>query len=112
MASTDTGRQAEARAAAYLRHQDFKVREHNWHTRFCEIDIVAEKAGTVYFVEVKYRHNEKQGKGLDYITPRKLRQMRFAAELWVQEHNWRGAYELAAIGIDGEEIEFIETLDV
>lgn len=95
------GREAEAAAAAYLEKQGYAIIEQNWRTRYCEIDIVARKKKTVYFVEVKYRQNEAQGQGLEYITPKKLGQMRFAAEMWVQEHDWKHDYDLAAIEVSG-----------
>lgn len=97
MTSTATGRRAEAIAADYLGRQGYRVVAQNWRTRYCEIDLVAHKAGVIYLVEVKYRRRPGQGTGLDYITPQKLRQMRFAAELWVAKHQWRGEYQLAAI---------------
>lgn len=105
-----SGHSAEVQAAEYLKSQGFKIHELNWKTKYCEIDIVAEKDKAVYFVEVKYRKNQNQGFGIDYITPKKLNQMRFAAEMWVSNHNWSGEYQLAAIGIDGKEITFIDEL--
>lgn len=105
-----TGHDAEKQAARYLESRGFKIRELNWKTRYCEIDIVAEKGGTIYFVEVKYRRNAAHGIGLEYITPKKLNQMRFAAEMWVQNHDWSDDYQLAAISIDAEEITFVDEL--
>jgi uncharacterized protein (TIGR00252 family) len=99
--STATGQQAEQAALEYLDQQGYKIIGQNWRTRWCEIDIVAEKDKRVHFVEVKYRASSSQGSGLDYITPRKLRQMRFAAEMWVQNHNWRGDYGLSALEVSG-----------
>lgn len=96
------GHEAERRAADYIRKLGYKIQALNWKNRLCEIDIIAEKQRTIYFIEVKYRKTASQGTGLDYITPQKLRQMRFAAELWVQEHNWAGEYELGAIELTGE----------
>lgn len=95
------GREAEAAAAKYLKENGYKILAQNWRTRWCEIDIVAEKNKRVCFVEVKYRQSDKQGSGLDYITPPKIKQMKFAAELWVQDNNWTGDYTLAAIEISG-----------
>jgi Holliday junction resolvase-like predicted endonuclease len=69
---------------------------------------VAEKDGRVYFVEVKYRRNAAHGTGLEYITSKKLNQMTFAAEMWVSNNNWSGDYQLAAVGIDGEQITFVD----
>jgi len=110
MSNYSAGHSAEIKAADYLKTLGFKIKELNWKTKYCEIDIVAEKDKAVYFVEVKSRKTSSQGFGLDYITPTKLKQMRFAAEMWVSNHNWQGEYQLAAVGIDGDEITFVEDL--
>lgn len=73
---------SEAVAAEYLEEIGFSVLERNWKTRVCEIDIVAEKQGTFYFVEVKHRKTDHQGGGLAAITPKKLSQMKFAARVY------------------------------
>ncbi len=99
MTTFDTGRQAEAAAAEYLKRQGFAIVEQNWRTRWCEIDVIAQRDRVVYFCEVKYRHTNNQGSGLEYITPKKLQQMRLSAEGWVQLTNWRGEYQLAAIEV-------------
>ena len=101
MNTTAIGRRAEAAAAEFLRQKGCKVVVQNWRTRLCEIDIVAVRAGVAYFCEVKYRQSSRQGFGLDYITPKKLAQMRFAAESWVHRHAWRGEYQLCAIEVSG-----------
>ena len=103
MTTFDTGRQAEATAAAYLKRQGCAIVAQNWRTRWCEIDVIAQRDKVVYFCEVKYRRTDNQGAGLDYITPKKLQQMRFAAEAWVHLTNWKGEYQLAAIEISGPE---------
>ncbi|HSW81605.1 MAG TPA: YraN family protein [Candidatus Saccharimonas sp.] len=97
--STAIGRLAEDAAATFLRGKGFDILAQNWRTRWCEIDVVANKNSRVYFVEVKYRGNSQWGSGLEYITPRKLMQMHFAAEFWIASHGQRGAraYALSAI---------------
>lgn len=67
----------------------------------CEIDIIAYRDEVVYFCEVKYRSKSNQGTGIEYITPKKLQQMMFAAESWVHAHGWQGAYQLCAIEVSG-----------
>ncbi len=99
--STALGRQAEGVAADFLRQRGFVVHAQNWRTRWCEIDIVARKAGCVYFVEVKYRGSTNWGTGLDYITVQKLRQMHFAAEFWQAAHKTNADYFLAALELTG-----------
>ncbi len=105
-----SGHDAEKAAAEYLSEQGFKIKELNWKTRYCEIDIVAEKHKTIWFVEVKSRSGSGQGYGYEYVTPKKLQQMRFAAEMWVQNNNWNADYRLAVISIDNQEITFITEL--
>jgi len=101
MTSVETGRKAEAIAAAFLEQKGCNMIAQNWRTKQCEIDIIVERDGVVYFCEVKYRLRAAQGTGIDYITPVKLRQMSFAAELWVNRYNWRGEYQLCAIEVSG-----------
>lgn len=102
MTSFQTGRRAEAAAAAYLVRHGYKILEQNWRTRYCEIDVVALKDRAIYFVEVKYRRSNRWGSGLDYVTPAKLQQMSFAARLWVQAHGWMESYFLSVVSITGE----------
>lgn len=97
--STQTGNQAEEVAAQYLAQLGYEILSRNWRTRVCEIDIVAKLHSVIHFVEVKYRRNDHHGSGFDYITPSKLKQMKFAAECWVEENNYKGDYELSAIEV-------------
>lgn len=113
MTNYANGHHAEVVAANYLRNIGYKIVGLNWRTKLCEIDIIAQKQNCVYFVEVKYRLTSSQGNGLDYITPKKLTQMAFAAELWVAQQKWKGEYALAAIEISGADFtvtNFIEQL--
>jgi putative endonuclease len=110
MSNYQSGHDAEKQAAAYLSDAGYKIKELNWKTRYCEIDIVAEKDKTAWFIEVKSRKNSGQGYGYEYITPKKLQQMHFAAEMWVQSNKWNGDYDLAVISIDGDQITLIDEL--
>lgn len=101
MTTRDIGQHAESAAAIFLEKKGCEIVGRNWRTRWCEIDVVARRADVVYFCEVKYRLHDRQGAGLDYITPQKLRQMQFAASLWVAKYNWQGDYQLCAIEVSG-----------
>lgn len=101
MTSTDTGRRAETAAANYLEMRGFKIIEQNFRRARGEIDIIAQKDNLIHLIEVKYRRNDNQGGGLDAITPTKLRQMRYAAEIWVEEYKWHGETVLSAIEVAG-----------
>lgn len=102
MTTTETGRKAEAAAAEFLKRKGCKIIAQNWRTRMCEIDVIAERDGVVYFCEVKYRVTSKQGYGLDYITPKKLKQMHFAAESWVHAYGHQGDFQLCAVEVSGK----------
>ena len=80
------GRIAEVVAADYLISRGYQVVARNWRTKLCEIDIIALKDSVLCFVEVKYRQNSSHGDGLAAITNRKLEQMRFAAEMYMNCH--------------------------
>jgi ribonuclease HII len=77
------GDDAETVASNHLVGLGHEIIERNWKTKYCEIDIISSKSGVVYFTEVKYRKNSDQGGGISAITPKKLRQMQFAAKLYV-----------------------------
>ena len=47
------GNNGENKAADYLETQGYSIIERNWRTKTGEIDIIAEKAETLVFVEVK-----------------------------------------------------------
>lgn len=107
------GQLAEEAAAQHLIHSGFHIIERNWKTKWCEIDIIAQRNGHVHFVEVKYRKNHNQGTGLSYITPKKQRQMKFAAELWLQSKPECSSTVLSAMSLSGTPIiveEFIERI--
>lgn len=113
MTSFQTGHDAEKIAAEFLDRRDYEILKLNWRTPVCEIDIVAKNKNTIYFVEVKYRSNGNQGSGIEYITPKKLKQMEFAALCWVEDHKWMGDYRLSAISVSEsfKVDEFIEDIE-
>jgi ribonuclease HII len=106
------GNRAEGAVADFLINLGFQILDRNWKTRTCEIDIIAHKAATVYFVEVKYRSSLRQGDGMAYITSVKLHRMKYAANLWVAKNNWRGEYTLSAASVTGSKlaVEFMEQI--
>ena len=76
------GDASEGVAAQHLISLGHEIVARNWRTKWCEIDIVSRRGDTLYFTEVKHRRNDQAGDGFAAITPTKLRQMRFAAELY------------------------------
>lgn len=73
------GDAGETVAANHLVHLGHEIIDRNWRTKYCEIDIVSRLGDVIYFTEVKYRKNDNQGGGVAAVTPKKQRQMSFAA---------------------------------
>ena len=84
LTTVSVGDAGESVAATWLTQKGFTVIERNWKTKLCEIDIIAVKDDCLYFVEVKHRKNSQQGGGLAAITAKKLKQMKFAAAVYVK----------------------------
>jgi uncharacterized protein (TIGR00252 family) len=112
MKKTNSGICAEEKVANYLLNHGYEVIARNWKTPQCEVDIIAKKDNCLYFVEVKYRKTSLQGSGFEYITPKKMKQMSFAASYWIARHGWEGEVVLSGASVSGVDfaIEFIEQL--
>jgi putative endonuclease len=73
------GRDAEARAAMWLRLGGWRILETRKKTKLGEIDLIARKGRLVSFVEVKWR---KRQSDLDFaIDERRLSRVAAAAEM-------------------------------
>ncbi len=104
--SKSRGDRGEDAVCTYLSENGHEIIERNWKNKFCEIDIVSKFNGILCFTEVKYR---RKGHGLDAINKKKLAQMRFAAELYLSQHNG-GAAILAAAEVAGDNYQVTDFL--
>lgn len=110
------GAKAEEIAAKFLQKSGFEIIGRNWKTRWCEIDIIARRHNTIYFVEVKYRKSRSAGDGLEYVTHRKQKQMHFAARMW-QHYNRLSLkdemkFKLTAIAVEGDDLRAGELVEL
>lgn len=106
------GSKAEQAATEYLRSLGYTIIDTNWKTKWCEIDIIAAKDTVVHFVEVKYRRQSLWGDGMSAITPKKLKQMDFAARIWLASNPSQAAV-LSAMSLSGADFHvdtYIETI--
>ncbi len=86
----EIGNHGEDIACKYLERKEYKILKRNFHFgKIGEIDIVAEKDGTLVFVEVKTRKNNEYGDPLLSINHQKQTALRKAAEgyLYVNKIN-------------------------
>ena len=82
--TTAVGNRAEGIVAQYLTDNGHRIIKRNHKTKFYEIDIISTKEDKIYFTEVKYRTNSRNGTPLATITAKKQQQMRYAAEAFLK----------------------------
>lgn len=81
VAAQKLGISAESRAAAFLMGRGWRILQRRVRTPVGEIDIVAERAGTIAFVEVKARSS--LDRAAEAVTPRQRGRIIAAAQHWL-----------------------------
>jgi putative endonuclease len=80
----DIGKEGEDIAAKYLAEKGFEILDRNfYYSNYGEIDIVANHDSQLVFVEVKSRLNLEFGEPEYAITPKKIKQIKKMAELYL-----------------------------
>ncbi|HWX51165.1 MAG TPA: YraN family protein [Roseomonas sp.] len=82
------GRDAEARVAARLQADGWVVLAQRWRSAAGEIDLIAERAGLLAFVEVKAR--ARLVEAAFALGPRQQARLLAAAEAWIAAHPGHG----------------------
>ncbi len=85
--SHDLGKKGEDLAVKYLVDAGFRILFRNWTWGRHEIDIIAEKEGTVIFAEVKTRTDDYLMDPKTAITREKQRSMISAADGYIRRYN-------------------------
>ena len=108
------GDRAETVVADFLIGKGYKIAFRNWKNKYCEIDIVAVKDKELYFVEVKYRNKNNWGDGLDAITAKKLKQMKFASSIFLENETDFMDYQpkLMAISVSGDKYDIGDVVEI
>lgn len=80
------GKTGELLALKFLEKKGLVILDTNYHSRFGEIDIIAQESETTIFIEVKTRTNTLFGQPLDAITYSKLQKMIKTAQFYLVEN--------------------------
>ncbi len=80
------GAYGEQLAADFLLRNGFEVIARNFYVRGAELDIVAQKNGVVYFIEVKTRTSGAYGAPESSIHYYKQRHIQYAARIFIASH--------------------------
>jgi len=105
--TSDLGRVSENFAVGLLQSKGYKIIDRNFHSRFGEIDIVAEINNTVVFVEVKARWSNKFGLPEEAVTPQKIWKIKKTADYYclinsIKDKKMR--IDVVAMEMDGNKV--------
>ncbi len=81
-----SGAWGESLAAAYLRKKRYKIVATNYHSRFGEIDLIAEHKGFLVFAEVKLRRSDRFARAAEFVDSHKQNRLRTTAEIYLSEN--------------------------
>lgn len=84
--SRKTGFAYENKAAEYLEKKGYQIVQHNFYTRFGEIDLIARDGAYLVFVEVKYRAKSRGGHPLEAVDLKKQGRIKRAAQFYFLRH--------------------------
>lgn len=98
-----TGAWGEACAAAFLKKSGYRIQGKNIRpNRHDEIDLIATKNNTTFFVEVKTRQTEEFGRPLAAAGNAKRRCLRRAANAWLRQNGgFERRYQFDVIEVIG-----------
>jgi putative endonuclease len=81
------GQRAEALAALFLQLKFYRILDRRFKTPVGELDLVAERGGTIVFVEVKARRRAaSEGETREAVNQRRIAR---AAQYWLTRHPTR-----------------------
>lgn len=98
---SERGRDAEERAATFLKQQGLTLIERNYRCRLGEIDIIARDGNTLVFVEVRMRSGTGFGGAASSITAAKRRKLTLAARHYLARTRTTPACRFDALLITG-----------
>ena len=100
----------EDMACAFLEKQGLKIIKRNFRVRLGEIDIIAQDADELVFIEVKYRKDKSCG-GAEYaISKTKQDKIRRTAQCFMKMNGYSMSTfcRFDAVLIDGEDITHVK----
>jgi putative endonuclease len=107
------GETGERIAERWLRRHGWRIMQRRFRSGHRDIDLVAEKDGTVAFVEVKARRAALFGGPIEAVNWRKKRELTRSAQVWISRHGRPSEnYRFDVIGVlicdDGARVRHVE----
>lgn len=80
------GAWGEAAAAEFLRKKRYRIVAVSYHSRFGEIDLIAENRTNIVFVEVKLRKSSDFAAAREYVDRNKQDRVRVTASVYLSQN--------------------------
>ena len=94
------GVRGERIAERWLAHKGWRVLQRRFRDGHRDLDLIAERQGTVAFVEVKARSGLEFGTPVEAVDWRKRRELVRSARMWITRHGQPGeTYRFDVIGV-------------
>ena len=81
-----SGAWGEVLAADYLRKKHYKIVASGYHSRFGEIDLIAQNRNFLVFVEVKLRKSARFALAREYVDLKKQEKLRLTASMYLSQN--------------------------
>ena len=101
------GELGERIAERWLRRRGWRIVQRRFRSGHRDIDLVAERDGTVAFIEVKARKGAGFGGPVQAVNHRKRKQLERSAMVWIDRHGREAeSYRFDVVGVllDGAEV--------
>lgn len=107
------GKLGEETAARFLIGKGYKILTQNFRNRFGEIDIIAEEAEDIVFIEVKARTSNNFGTAIEAVNSRKQAKIRQVALYYIctiggPERNYR--FDVVTVNIQENKVIQLELI--
>ena len=103
------GKEGEKKAQDFLKKRGLKILSCNFHSRFGEIDIIAQSESGLHFIEVK---TTKHLDALHRITPQKMRKIIQTIDYYQLKNPFTCTYQIDAIIVTPAGIEWLQNISV
>jgi putative endonuclease len=94
------GVRGERIAERWLQRKGWRVLQRRFRDGHRDVDLIAERSGTIAFVEVKARSGAEFGTPVEAVDWRKRRELVRSARMWISRHGQPGeSYRFDVIGV-------------
>ena len=84
----DKGKEAEQKAALFLKEKGLHLLQSNYRCHYGEIDLIMKDKDHIVFVEVRFRHRTDYGNALESINKHKINKLIKTAPHFLQAKKW------------------------